>query len=160
MIRHLFILLPLVLLFGTAQAESLFDFEMKSLSGKDRQSMQQFAGKPVVLMYFEPQCSWCFRQVRTLNQLQEKCSGRFQPVAVGINGSRKDLLTEVRRLRPEFPAFLISAQLKSKIGEIAGTPYTLLSDEYGHPVSNLRGYIPSERLQSLLEQHLGFSCLG
>ncbi|WP_444896851.1 TlpA family protein disulfide reductase [Microbulbifer sp. SSSA005] len=143
---------------ATEAAISLYDFELRSLAGPERINLQQFKGKPSLILLVEPDCPWCFRQVRTLNRLTSECSQQFQPIALGINGSRKALLTEYRKLRPEFPMLQASTQLQQVLGETPGTPFSFLIASNGEPLSWLRGYIPDKKLQPILERSFGFKC--
>lgn len=144
---------------GAAEAPiSLYDFELRSLAGPQRIDLQRFKDKPSLMVLVEPDCPWCFRQVRALNRLMHKCSQQFQPIGLGINGSRKALLAEYRKLRPEFPTLQANRQLLQVLGDIPGTPFNLLVAPNGKPLHWLRGYIPGEKLQPILEQSFGFKC--
>lgn len=139
-------------------AQSLFDFELRSLTQPYRESLTQYQGKPSLFMFFKADCPCCLRQTRVFNQLLEDCPQSFQPIAIGTQASRRELKKEHRRLKPNFPAYQASGELVSQIGELPGTPFTLLADSQGKPVSWLRGYIPKKRLKRILEKRLGFSC--
>jgi len=143
---------------ATEVPTSLFDFELRSLAGPERINLQHFKGKPSLMVLVEPDCPWCFRQVRALNRLTHKCSQQFQPLALGINGSRKALLAEYRKLRPEFPTLQANRQLLQALGDIPGTPFSLLVAPNGKPLRWLRGYIPDQKLQQILEQSFDFQC--
>lgn len=93
-----------------------------------------------------------------LNRLLAQCPGQFQPLAVGTNGSRRALMAEYRRLRPNFPAFQISSALLEKVGSIPATPFTLLIDHHGAPAGWLRGFMPREKLQPVLAARLAVIC--
>ncbi|WP_444901285.1 TlpA family protein disulfide reductase [Microbulbifer sp. SSSA007] len=155
-------LLLLTLLFAPTGATevptSLFDFELRSLAGSERINLQHFKDKPSLMVLVEPDCPWCFRQVRALNWLTHLCSQQFQPLALGINGSRKALLAEYRKLRPEFPMFQANRKIQQVLGETPGTPFSFLIAPNGKPLRWLRGYIPDEQLQPILEQSFGFTC--
>jgi len=132
-----------------AEPPSLLEFELKSLGAPERHDLQRFHGQQMVMMFFQPECNWCYRQVQALNDLQSSCSTtRF--VAVGVNGDRQRLRKEVRRLRPEFPAYQASPELLHSLGGLPATPFMLLGDADGQFVDWMRGYIPAERLSSRL----------
>ncbi|MFS1524134.1 TlpA family protein disulfide reductase [Microbulbifer sp. 2304DJ12-6] len=158
--------LPLFLLFtlcipafpAAAQGASLLDLTLRDLASPGRISLAQYQGQPAVMVFFEPECPWCFRQVRVLNRLLAQCPGQFQPLAVGTNGSRRALMAEYRRLRPDFPAFQISSALLDRVGTIPATPFTLLIDRHGAPAGWLRGFMPQEKLTPVLAAYLGVTC--
>ncbi|WP_444920387.1 TlpA family protein disulfide reductase [Microbulbifer sp. CnH-101-G] len=143
-----------------AQGESLLDLELRSLASPERIDLLRYQGEATVMVFFEPECSWCFRQVRALNQLLAQCPSQFQPLAVGTNGSRRALLAEYRRLRPNFPAFQVSSKLLDKVGSIPATPFTLLINRSGAPGGWLRGFMSQEKLRLVLAERLAVTCEG
>ncbi|MFA0809732.1 TlpA family protein disulfide reductase [Microbulbifer epialgicus] len=143
-----------------AQGSSLLDLELRSLTRPERTSLMLYRGQPALMVFFEPECSWCFRQVRAINQLLAQCPGQFQPLAVGTNGSRWALQAEYHRLRPDFPAFQVNSELLDKVGSIPATPFTLLIDRSGAPAGWLRGFTPKERLQLVMAERLQVTCGG
>lgn len=142
----------------SGEAETLLDFELRSLEGPERHSLQQYRGTPVMMMFFEPDCSWCFKQFRVFNQLSDECAGSVRLVAVGVNGSRRELLSEYRKSKPQFPTYQASASLLDAIGGVPATPFTLVADAQGQPLGWLRGYMGASRLKALIQQQFGESC--
>ncbi len=141
-----------------AAGPSLLAYELKRLDEPKVESLSRFQGKPVLLIFFEPECNWCFRQVRDLNALGERCRTGFQPLAVGVNGNRSHLKEELRRLRPEFPAFEASPALLSALGGVPATPFALLGDANGDYLAWSRGYLPEEELHEFLAAQGVQSC--
>ncbi len=134
---------------------SLLDFELKSLEAPETHHLERYAGAPVLMVFFKPDCSWCFRQVRAFNTYMETCN--VTPIAVGVNGDRRALKKAVRTLRPNFPAYQASAGLLAALGEVPATPFTLVSQPDGEFATWLRGYIPLERLSRELAA-VGINC--
>lgn len=155
--------LILLLMLGAAQiradsvAPSLLDYELRSLAAPDVHSLLRYRGKPVLMVFFEPECTWCFRQVRAINALGKGCAGTFTALAVGVNGSRESLRKELRRLKPDFPAYQASAELMASLGGVPATPLTLLGDTRGGYLSWLSGYAPEDRLADFMRTG-GASC--
>lgn len=140
--------------------QSLLDFELKSLAEPEKHSLEQYAGTPTVMMFFEPDCGWCFRQIKVLNKLSQQCSGEFNLVAVGVNGSRSELLKEYRRAKPRFPAYQASNKLLQAIGGVEATPFTILADAKGQPLSWFRGYLAEQKLLTHLHAHIQTGCFA
>jgi hypothetical protein len=157
--RRLAVLLGAALLAPLALAQSLHDVELRRLDGTGRQALAQVADGPLLLMLFEPACGWCLRQSRAINTLLGECP-QLAAVAVGVDGSRRDLRDSVRRYRADFPAFEASAELLGALGDIEGTPFTLIADAGGLPLGWLRGYVPAPRLRASLEQFDATLCAG
>ena len=108
-----------------------------------------------VLVLFEPECTWCFKQVRVLNRLQQQCAS-FRAAGVGVNGSRRALLAEVRRLRADFPLYEASQALLADLGQIPGTPLMIYIDQSGQFENFSRGF----QSESLLIKRLANSQLA
>ncbi len=140
------------------QGNSLLDFELRSLQQPGRHALPQYENAPILMMFFEPGCQWCFRQVKVLNKLHVECDGAIAPLAVGVNGSRRELLAEIHKSRPEFPAYEASGRLLNAIGGVPATPFTLVADAQGQPLGWLRGYMPEEELKPLLQKQFGSIC--
>ena len=120
--------------------------------------MERFRGAPILMMFFEPECGWCLRQFKVLDKVQEDCKGAVRPVAVGINGSRQELLSEHRRINPDIPTYQASSGLLGAIGGVPATPYTVIADNEGQPLGWLRGYVTEEQLRPLILEQLGATC--
>ena len=160
----LFAVLSLLLLFaGPASAEtgsaSLLAFELRSLEEPEVHSLSQYRGKPLLMVFFQPECSWCLRQFKTINELSEACDHTFGAIAVGFRGNRSELRSEVRRLRPDFPAYQASPLLLESVGEIDATPLILVGDSTGAFVTWLQGYIPPGQLLTTLSQAGPVQCV-
>src|SRR5210317_819288 len=68
----------------------LMHYAVADLQTGESTSLEQFRGKPTILLIFEPGCRYCARQARILNGMLDNCSD-FQAVAIGLNGSRRNL---------------------------------------------------------------------
>jgi thioredoxin-related protein len=128
------------------------NYSLKSLDSANRISLQQYKGKPILMSFFEPECSWCFKQLRDLSQLQSNCQDRFQTLAMGVNGSQGELRQLYARTGVKLPAFLVSSRMIVDIGDIPATPITLLINESGQAISAVRGYQSLEKLQDVLRK--------
>ena len=137
---------------------SLLEFELRSLDEPEVHSLTRFAGKPLLMLFFEPDCNWCLRQVRAVNKLSTTCDGDFAAIAVGTGGSRAELKRELRRSRPAFPAYQVSPRLFDALGGIEATPLILVGGADGAFVTHVRGYTPAESLLETLNAALGLAC--
>ena len=110
------------------------------------------------MVFFQPECTWCLRQFKAINDLAESCSQSFEAVAVGFRGNRNELRKELRRLRPQFPAYQASPRLLDSVGDIEATPLILVGDSDGGLVTWMRGYIPRDQLLEALNQAGALAC--
>lgn len=134
------------LISASAKAASLLDFNLPSLQSSQQVSLEKYRGQLVLLSFFEPDCSWCYRQMKAFNRIEQACPEHIQPLAVGINGKPRELRRELRRAKVKFPAFSGTSELLAAVGKVPATPWTLVADGNGTVISTLRGYIPLEKL--------------
>jgi peroxiredoxin len=143
---------------GTSWAEPFFNqFELEAIGQTADVALEDYAGKPLILAFFEPACSWCARQLRDLVKLQQVCDDGLKVVAVGVHG-RKPALEQVMArsgARSRLTAALSNPSLLSAIGGVPATPYTLVIDAEGRFETLLRGYASLEKLHAILADRFG-----
>ena len=130
-------------------APSLLEFELRSLAEPEVHSLERYKGRPVLLVFFQPDCNWCLKQFRVVNELSNQCDN-FEAIAIGIHGNRSDLRKELRRLRPSFPAYQASPRLIDTLGDLITTPLSLLGDRDGNFVNWIRGYADQDQLRAFI----------
>ncbi len=140
------------------ERSSLLDFELRSLDAPESHGLHRHGGKPVVLLFFEPDCNWCLRQFLAVNDLAKRCGDSFRPLAIGVNGDRGRLRRELRRVQPRFPAYQASPELIAALGGIPATPVLLVGDAEGRLLNRLRGYVAPERLADELRSAGAAEC--
>ena len=122
------------------------------LASKPRQSKDTI----ILLSFFEPNCPWCYRQMKVFNKLESSCPQRVQPVLVGINGDARALRKELRKAKVKFPALKASKELMN-IFSVPATPWTVMINTDGQPITTVRGYIPLEDLSEVFKCGYKFS---
>lgn len=158
------ICLTAVLLFaaGSALADEasarLVDFELRSLQEPARHKLVRYEGEPLLIVFFQPECNWCYRQVAAINEFMSQCEAGFQAIAVGVNGNRRQLQAEMRRIKPAFPAYEASPALIRSLGGVPATPFALLGNANGELVNWSRGFLDSEKLGPFLESAGELEC--
>ena len=148
-LRHILLFLLISLGLAPRASASLDQLELPSLTDKSVVSMADFRGKILLLSFFEPDCSWCHRQMKVFNQVQAQCSEKLQPLSVGIRGTDQKLRPELRRARVRYPAARSTAALLNLTGEIPATPWTLIMDPQGKLLGTWRGYLKFEQVKVL-----------
>ncbi len=128
----------------------LLGFEHKNLRSGQVTDLKQLKGKPVAIMFFEPECSWCIKQARVLNQLQEQCNQSFTPVMLGVHGNFVALKRALFDLGVKLPAYRASKSLVKAMGGIPATPIMLVTDEQGRYRKYYRGLTKETKLKPLL----------
>ncbi|HBR98370.1 MAG TPA: hypothetical protein DD979_13490 [Gammaproteobacteria bacterium] len=133
---------------------SWLDYSLKNLRSSQTESLLAYAQQPVAVVFFEPRCRWCLKQMRVLEALSEQC--RVQPMAIGLNGSVRDLREVLGRSGTVFPAFMASSRLLADIGGVPATPITVVIAD-GAQTKAVRGFRSADDLRPLLPQA---SCSG
>lgn len=132
-----------------AQTADVLGYQLRSLNNPSTESLAQYRGKTSVLMFFEPECPFCFKQAKILNQIQTECAD-FQAIGIGVNGNRQDLLDELRHLELTFPAYQINAALQADVGKVEGTPMMIVANKLGQYHTHSYGYQQWETLLPML----------
>jgi peroxiredoxin len=140
-----------LLAFATRAEVDILDYTLRDLATSSDVSLADFRGRLSILMFFEPDCPYCFRQARALDALLATCPD-IQPIAIGVNGDRAALQKEMRRMRAEFPVLQIDAHFQADLGKVVATPLLLLSDRNGMLVTHLRGLQSEDVLRDLISR--------
>ena len=121
------------------------DFTLPSVTGADV-ALRDFAGRKVLLVFTQADCSPCRAIVPELNRLR----GEVQVLAVN-NGDAEATRHWVAEARPRFPVLLQERFSVSKQYEVFATPFAFLIDERG--VIRSKGIIHNK-------QQIGFVLSG
>lgn len=139
-----------------ASEEDWLSFAHRDLSGGKKVQLDKFRGKPVVISFFEPDCPWCFKQLKVIKTLHQGCESQFQPIAMGINGTAPNLRSLIARAKPGFPALQASSRFMASIGGVPATPVTVLIGKDSRLSGGWRGYKDKAFLRAAFEK-LGVS---
>lgn len=134
----------------TALGSSLYQIELPGLNTNERIDIQNYEGQLLLLSFFEPDCRWCYRQMKVFNEIHNQCQA-IKPVAVGIRGDSRALRKEVRRAQVEYPAAEATSSLLAIVGEIPATPWTLVVNQKGEIIASVRGYYRQEQWQAAFD---------
>lgn len=129
----------------------LTDLALPALSDDGQLDLRQFADRWMLLVLFEPNCSWCLKQLQAADKLRAQRPGEVAVVAVGVHGSRPQLKAWLRKARGAFPAALATPELVAALDGVPATPWTLVSRPGGAFHTHLRGFADPEVLRALLE---------
>jgi thioredoxin-related protein len=133
-------------------AETVFSYPVLDLHSAEPQRLST-AGQLNVVLFFEPNCSWCFKQTKVFNQYLQQCGRQSHFVGLGVNANRQALKKTAWQLQADFPMYMASPELIDATGKIASTPLTLVLDAKGNIVAHVKGYINAEKWRQLLKQH-------
>ena len=154
--RKLF--LVLLLFPATLWGKGFFEYSQVDLGSAEAVQLTSNQSELYVVLFFEPNCSWCFKQTQVLNQYLRHCSNAVQIYGLGVNGNRQELKAESWRLRARFPLYMASDELIADLGKVDATPLTILFDDQGQVVTYVKGYLPYKKWLSFLKGKVGASC--
>ena len=156
--RLLSTLVPMLVLLAPASAERLYDYPLKSLTARESKSLADYQGHTRIAVVFQPDCSWCEKQIADLARLEHKCGDAFSTVLIGTRGNRRTLKRELRKFAAPLPALKADKGFMHLLIGFEATPVTLFFDGQGKLLANRRGYIPPEKLKRAISLQTGGLC--
>lgn len=156
---------------GEPSTQSLLETTVTDLSSGRQTPLSSYVSDhgrtatPLALVFFEPECTWCARQLRDLEQRRQDDAGGLsalrEPVlasdgiavrvlAVGVNGDAGELGRTLRRTGWHGPGIEAGRQLVSHLEGVPATPYWLLIDPATRSHVAIRGYLPPIKVQRLI----------
>lgn len=162
MSRKRFILTILTTILWTlpaiASASDILGYEHENLSNGQLEALDALRGKSSFLLFFQPDCKWCLKQSKTLDKMLATCPRQVNAAALGVHATRHELKKELRRLRPDYPAYKTGDRMLEELQGVPATPIMLLADEHGKFVQSFRGYVPADQLAQILAEKHKVSC--
>ena len=143
---------------AAAESPDLLRFEHENLRTGETEALDDLRGQASLLLFFQPDCAWCLRQTRVIDKMLETCPHALNAAALGVHGERHQLKAELRRLRPGFPAYKTGRKMIAELQGVPATPVMLLADSSGRFSQFFSGYIPRDRLESILAESHGLRC--
>jgi thiol-disulfide isomerase/thioredoxin len=128
---------------NTSNEKGFFALSLKSLQKPETVPFAQYKNRQILLSFFEPECSWCYRQILALDKLQKKCGNNIQVILMGIHGTRQELQRDLRRAKTNLPAYEANQALLNFTGDIDATPMTFIINTHGTITHKVRGYSPN-----------------
>lgn len=149
-----FYLLMALLLANTVRAGQVSGSTLNPVTAPDIRTQQPVtlfdAPKPTMLSFFEPECSWCFKQIKALNKLQQSCELKLNITLVGINGNKQQLRKFLQTTRNQLPAIQHQAKLRQQLGKITATPTHVFFDRHHQFISKQSGFINDQKLTEII----------
>lgn len=118
---------------------------------------QPVTGQSVLLLFFEPNCSWCLKQSQVINLLAA-CEKQFSIAGIGVNGSRWALKKMGWQLKAKYPLYQATKSFLRLIPPIKATPTLFWVDPQGNISGQQIGFIPFSRLVNQLSALTFLKC--
>lgn len=129
------------------------------LASQTTASLQTLANEqPLAVVFYQPDCPWCQKQMQQLVSYQQQCHHGFQSVFIGTQGKHRALLREVQSYQQQALSFAADSQFIRLLGAIPATPITLFIDQHGQLLSANRGLITAKLLAQKIAQLSNKKC--
>ncbi|MEZ9821382.1 TlpA family protein disulfide reductase [Shewanella sp. 10N.286.45.A1] len=156
------VLLATLVVSSTASADTNSELSVAQIQLKDlrhnQSSLSYHTQKPTVLMFFQPECSWCKKQGEIIAELLHECGDKVHFTLVGDKGSKSQLKRELRHFSAELPALQNTKMFARKSGGIKGFPTTLVLDTQGTVLAKRRGFTSEALLRRLANELSNGEC--
>lgn len=141
------LLLTAITLFHRAQA---MPFVLKSLNVEQAITGAQVDELATLVMIFQPDCSWCKKQGKTLSMAYKQCRGSVNIALVGTKGNARKLKKELKHYHKHIPAFIADRKFLREVGGYQASPTTLVFNAQGELIMKKRGFIAQEKLANVM----------
>ena len=148
------IVLSTLTLCASIQAEP---FKLKNL--KYEKTKEYVSDVATITMIFQPDCSWCKKQGKTLAAAFEQCQSSVNISLVGAKGSNRQLKKALKHYHKSIPAYKADSKFLHAIGGYQASPTTLIYDANGQLVAKKQGFITYDKLAKALKIISNGDCL-
>lgn len=137
------IFLSPILCFAVSDAslDALFTSKLIPLNEKIICRVPQQSDKGTIVSFYSPDCSWCERQIKSLNQFQQDCESAWVISLIGIKGDKKSLHKVLRKTTNTLPAFIATPEFLTNFPELEATPITVFIQPDKKILAVKRGYM-------------------
>ena len=125
-------------------------FVLKSLNVNQTLTGIEAADLATLVMIYQPDCSWCKKQGKTLSVAFEQCRGSMNIALVGTKGNARKLKKELKHYHKHIPAFMADRKFLREIGGYQASPTTLVFNTQGELIMKKRGFIAQEKLANVM----------
>ena len=126
---------------------------------KSTKLVEHVNGKPTISMIFQPDCSWCKKQGKTLAKAYEQCQSSINISLIGTKGNNRQLRTALKHYHKFIPSYKADSRFLRTIGGYQASPTTLIYDIYGRLVTKKRGFLSHEKLAKVIKIISNGNCL-
>jgi len=141
------LLISAITLFSQVQA---MPFALKSLNVNQAITGVEGDDLATLVMIYQPDCSWCKKQGKTLSVAYEQCRGSVNIALVGTKGNARKLKKELKHYHKHIPAFIADRKFLREIGGYQASPTTLVFNTQGELIMKKRGFIAQEKLTNVM----------
>ncbi|KGJ91542.1 hypothetical protein [Colwellia psychrerythraea] len=141
------LLLATVILFSEVQATP---FSLKSLNAHGVENSREDNDLATIVMIYQPNCSWCKKQGKTLSIAFKQCRHSVNIALVGTKGNARQLKKELKHYHKDLPAFIADRKFLRAVGGYQASPTTLIFTAQGDLIMKKRGFIAQEKLANAM----------
>jgi len=123
-------------------------FSLKDLSGK-KITMDQFKGKPFLLVFWATWCPTCRSEIPFLNELAQE---GHTVVAIALDRDREKLAQFAKEHRIKYTILMGSYQVTIDYGNVRFLPTIFLVDAQGYIVGRMVGGLDKKKVEAFLKR--------
>lgn len=125
-------------------------FKLKPLTSNSVATKSDANGLATVAMIFQPDCSWCKKQGKTLALAFKQCQSSMNIALVGAKGNLRQLKKARKYYAKGIPDFIADRKFLRGIGGYQASPTTLIYDQKGQLIVKKRGFLAKDKLANAL----------
>lgn len=148
------LLAALLMLSSVVSADQLApSFTLKTLTGNQMHSLEDFRGRVIYLDFWASWCGPCRQSLPALEALQqEMATEKFEVVAINLDANPQDALNFLAQFPVSYTMLADASGQTSRAYDLVGLPSSVLIDKTGVIVSSFQGFHPShiEKLKTAL----------
>ncbi len=103
------------------------------------------------MLFFEPNCAWCFKQTKVINKALAACTKQFRVAGMGVNTHYHALRKAAWKLKPKFQTYQANQTMVVAMGGVKATPLMLLFNNEGQLLHHAQGYLDARQLAVFLK---------
>ncbi|MBL8520199.1 MAG: redoxin family protein [Betaproteobacteria bacterium] len=136
---------------SSANGASIHAESFPDVSGQ-RQTLAQWAGKPVLVNFWATWCAPCIEEIPRLNALHSKSSNSVQVIGIAAD-SRPNVERFIARLPIAYPVLVDEARaiaFSRRLGNRPGLlPYSVVLDPSGEVVASFLGVLDDGKIRQI-----------
>lgn len=153
----LFVIVIIITVYSFNVKAKNIDIKLDAVySSQKDTNLSNFIGqKPVLTIFFYPDCPPCEKESKVINEIYEKYKDSIFVVGISLSRDRYDIRDFIRNLNVKYPVYRINSknQLRN-VGGILATPTSIIIDKNGKISEKILGERKFQDLSDKIEKYV------
>ncbi len=153
--KRIFLFVIIITVYGLNAEAKNIDIKLDAVySNQKDTNLSDFIGqKPVLAVFFYPDCPPCERESKVINKVYEKYKDLIFVVGISLSRDRYDIGDFIRDMNIKYPVYRIDSknQLRN-VGGILATPTSIIIDKNGKILEKMLGERKFQDLSDKIEK--------